>query len=446
VTCRSAWSLGGALDKVVLLGVALAGLIASLVLSAEVQARDKPPAWATLPNSVGDTCVGGSAEASIEACTRILELTALDKSFMAREYTMIMLEGRARSYRLLGRFNEAIADYHRLAALTEDDHNAGLAATYSDRGWSRINVARDCEAAVADFDLSIATARLPGAFHGRATCYRYMGNLERALSDANAAVELLDLVFATPETHVGVLNSRAAIFSALGKHLEALADYGGALETDPNDPVALKGREFEQQAIFNDTVLPAEPAHADGEASTTRPDNPVLLAAQAGASDIVRILIEGGEAIDEPDEEGWTALAWAVANGDADTVQALVEAGASGGAAELDAAPVVIAAVQGGSSALVGILLQAPFSPAEINRATFIAAARHDEEFVRAIGKAVGFNPLASPLVVGLAQSVGYPLMVEGMITPEFALAAYKLCEEAGLLETEACLAIREWP
>jgi len=62
----------------------------------------------------------------------------------------------------------------------------------------------------------------------------------------------------------------------------------------------------------------------------------LIEAAKAGDSERVEALIAGGEAVDQRDDYGWTALNWAAGKGDTAIIQKLLDAGADTGNTGLD--------------------------------------------------------------------------------------------------------------
>jgi ankyrin repeat protein len=92
----------------------------------------------------------------------------------------------------------------------------------------------------------------------------------------------------------------------------------------------------------------------------TASGTPLTVAANAGADDIVRLLIERGARIEQPSPDGFTPLAWAAANSrPGKTVEYLLNAGADPNAACADGSTALDFALSSGSPATVQLLRKA---------------------------------------------------------------------------------------
>ncbi|MGA8817470.1 MAG: tetratricopeptide repeat protein, partial [Xanthobacteraceae bacterium] len=111
----------------------------------------------------------------VAACTRLLQSAPADVN---------ALGNRGVAYRLLGRYDEALADLDKALRINPD--SAGL---YLERGLVR-DAAGDHDHAVADFSAAIArNATLVQAWFGRAMAYDAAGHHDLAEKDLAAAVQ-----------------------------------------------------------------------------------------------------------------------------------------------------------------------------------------------------------------------------------------------------------------
>ena len=141
-----------------------AGAVAAIVLAGAAAADDR------------QDCATGGAELRLAACTRILQSAPADA---------IALGNRGVAYRVLGRFDAALADLN--TALRIDPHNAGL---YLERGLA-FDAAGDHARAIADFSAAIArNATLIQAWFGRAMAYNASGQAALAAADLAKATQL----------------------------------------------------------------------------------------------------------------------------------------------------------------------------------------------------------------------------------------------------------------
>jgi tetratricopeptide (TPR) repeat protein len=154
------------------------------------------------------------AEAAVAACTRLYEDGGLDARNKA-----IALGNRAAAYKLMGRYDEAIADSN--AAIGLDPRNPQY---WCQRGDLRAKKQMYPEA-IADY--TAALERVPDyvwAFRGRGQAYLGQGNAKLALDDLNAALRQKPGDF-----NLTVLRGRAN--SQAQNYEPAIADFTQALDS-----------------------------------------------------------------------------------------------------------------------------------------------------------------------------------------------------------------------
>jgi len=120
------------------------------------------------------------AEAAIEACTRLYENRGLGLRNRA-----IALGNRGAAFKLLGRYDEAIADFDRAIEL-----DGGNPQYYCQRGDLRVRKGANDDA-IADYTTALQKA--PGylwAYRSRGQAYLAQGNGPLALADLNQALRL----------------------------------------------------------------------------------------------------------------------------------------------------------------------------------------------------------------------------------------------------------------
>ncbi len=111
------------------------------------------------------------------------------------------------------------------------------------------------------------------------------------------------------------------------------------------------------------TAAVSAPPGAQGAASTPADDPRVADAAERRDMDAIRALLAEGHAVDAPQADGATALAWAAHRDDAAMADALLQAGADPNAAnDLGVTPLMLAA-ENGSAPMAERLLQAGADP-----------------------------------------------------------------------------------
>ena len=121
-----------------------------------------------------------NAEAAIAACTRLY-----DNRGLGRRNRAIALGNRGAALKMLGRYDEAIADFGRAVELDE-----GNPQYYCQRGDVRMRKGA-VDDAIADYSAAIAKdPRFYWAYHSRGQAYLAQGNGQLALADFNAALRL----------------------------------------------------------------------------------------------------------------------------------------------------------------------------------------------------------------------------------------------------------------
>jgi tetratricopeptide (TPR) repeat protein len=140
------------------------------------------------------------------------------------------LSNRGITYRALGRYDEALADYARALALDPD-----LAVVYGNRGVCYQDLDRHDEA-LADFaravDLDPGNAR---TYYNRSMTWRRLRRYDAALADIDRALAL------RPDM-IEAYNNRGTTLSAMARHAEAVAEFTRVLELDADNAAALANR------------------------------------------------------------------------------------------------------------------------------------------------------------------------------------------------------------
>ncbi len=174
-------------------------------------------AWARARVSQGDiaSCAESpKAEAAVAACTRLYEDGGLDARNKA-----IALGNRGAAYKLMGRYDEAIADFD--IAIGLDPKNPQY---WCQRGDLRVKKQMYAEA-IADY--TAALDKVPDyvwAFRGRGQAYLGQGNAKLALADINEALRAKPNDFNLTLLR-GRANSQAQNYEA------ALVDFSQALDS-----------------------------------------------------------------------------------------------------------------------------------------------------------------------------------------------------------------------
>ncbi len=172
---------------------------------------------------------------------------------------------RGETYRLMGHYDEALADFNRAIELDPGYAWAigSRGQTYKDMGrydqaqaqfssaielrpdyaWafgSRGEIHRDMghyAEALADFNHAIELRPdYTWAFGGRGETYRLMGRYDDALADLHSAIE-------QNPGNSWALGHRGQTYQAMGRNSEALADLKRAIEIDPNLDWAIASRD-----------------------------------------------------------------------------------------------------------------------------------------------------------------------------------------------------------
>ena len=137
---------------------------------------------------------------------------------------------RGAAYQVLGKFDEALADYNATLLLDPSDREV-----YNNRGLLFKQMGYP-DKAIADYTMSIM---LNGSnafvYNNRASVYGQIGQLDKALADCNAAIQL-------NATYPAAYLTRGRIFEKAGEFDRALTDYNRAIAMDPNDIDAYNDR------------------------------------------------------------------------------------------------------------------------------------------------------------------------------------------------------------
>jgi tetratricopeptide (TPR) repeat protein len=139
-------------------------------------------AWFVVPAAAddGESCVRGSGDTAIEACTRLLKSGRFDKRNLALIYS-----NRANQWDRKGDFDKALQD-HSEAIRTDSTYAAGYmhrGNTYARRG--------DFERAIADHSEAIQMdPAYANGFYNRGLTYSRKGDHERAIADFTKGIEL----------------------------------------------------------------------------------------------------------------------------------------------------------------------------------------------------------------------------------------------------------------
>jgi tetratricopeptide (TPR) repeat protein len=164
---------------------------------------------------------------------------------------VIALAQRGETYRILKRYDEALADLSRVI-----EADPGRASAIGSRGETYRQMRRNDEA-LADFNRAIELR--PGyawAIGSRGQIHRAAGRYDEALADFNRAIEL-------DPGYSWAYGSRGQTYQDMGRYEEALADSGRAIELRPGylwaignrgETYRLMGRHDEALAEFNRAI------------------------------------------------------------------------------------------------------------------------------------------------------------------------------------------------
>jgi tetratricopeptide (TPR) repeat protein len=176
---------------------------------------------------VGETCVHGTGDEQIAACTASIE------SGRWSGKTLVWAFGnRCFAYNNKGEFDRAIADCNQ--ALSLDPKNA---LAFSNRGNSYV-FKHEYDRAIEDFNEAIKlNPRYAEAFNNRANAFSYKGEYDRAMQDHNEAIRL-------DPRYAVAFNSRGATLFKKGEYDRAIQDFDEAIRLDPKNSVAVRNREL----------------------------------------------------------------------------------------------------------------------------------------------------------------------------------------------------------
>jgi tetratricopeptide (TPR) repeat protein len=203
-------------------------------------------------------------EKRLEGVAANVFTTLLENPAIEAKGRAVALKERGVAYRLMGKYEEALADLTRVLELDPDD--------------------------------VLATAERGGA-------YRMMGKYEEALADLNHALEL------DPNPKgVWAIVSRGLTYRQMRKYEEALADLTRAIELDPNDPnytwaITLRGETYQMMGKY-------EEALADfTRAIELKPDYAWAITLRGEAYQLMgrfeEAMAEFNSALELEPEEGW---------------------------------------------------------------------------------------------------------------------------------------------
>jgi tetratricopeptide (TPR) repeat protein len=174
-----------------------------------------------------DTCVHGTADEQIAACTALIQSGRWSGTGLAS-----IFGNRCFAYNNKGEFDRAIADCNQV--LTLDPKNAHA---FNSRGNSYV-YKHEYDRAIEDFDEAIRLdSRYVQAFNNRGNAYKYKGQYDRAIQDYDEAIKL-DPKFAI------AFNSRGSAFYEKGQYGRAIEDFDEAIRLDPKNPVPIRNREL----------------------------------------------------------------------------------------------------------------------------------------------------------------------------------------------------------
>jgi tetratricopeptide (TPR) repeat protein len=174
------------------------------------------------------------AEAGIEIFTALLDYPALEE-----HWCPIALHWRGEIYRLMGRYDEALADFHRAIELDAND-----ACALASRGQVYQALER-FEDALADLDQAIELAPdVAWALASRAMTHALMERYEEAIADFNRASALAP-------NNSSIVAQRGVTHRLMAQFEDALSDFDRALQLDPRYAGAFVGRGETYQLMGN---------------------------------------------------------------------------------------------------------------------------------------------------------------------------------------------------
>lgn len=161
-------------------------------------------------------------------------------------FTAVDYVGRGITYKALGQYAQALADYEQALAL--DPNNA---LTYTNRG-NTYEALGQYEAALTDFNRTLVLdPNYANAYVNRGNAYASLEQYGDALADFTRALAL------NPNDALAYAN-RGAAYERLGQYAEALADYERTLALDPNDATTYYNRGVAYQALGQHTAALAD--------------------------------------------------------------------------------------------------------------------------------------------------------------------------------------------
>ncbi|MFF7588838.1 tetratricopeptide repeat protein [Kitasatospora purpeofusca] len=190
------------------------------------------------------TLLIGSKEISIEHRALAYAIRGREQRIAARydisinDYTSALrldenlgraYSGRAMTYRAMGLYSEAVADFTRAIEFDQDasDH-IGRGYTYQLMG--------NFDEALTDYTNAIElTPADSWTIASRGTIYREMGRFDEALADLTAAINI------DPSEKIWIITARGATYRMMGRFDEALNDYAHAIDIDPSYVWAISG-------------------------------------------------------------------------------------------------------------------------------------------------------------------------------------------------------------
>lgn len=243
-----------------------AAIVAVLAVPFAVAVFGGEPAMArsSLRSADQECADTANAEVAISACTGLYENRGL-----GRRNRAIALGNRGAAYKLLGRYDEAIADFGRALEL-----DPGNSQYYCQRGDARMRTGANNEA-VSDYTAALQSSpNLLWGYYGRGQAHLALGNAQPAIADFNAALRV------KPDSiNVLVLRGRA---NNLAKSYDAaIADLTDALVHPKVAALLPKERAgiFAQRAFALAKADRAAEAHTDiVEALRLAPQIPFAIA------------------------------------------------------------------------------------------------------------------------------------------------------------------------
>jgi len=247
----------------------------------------------------------------------------LDEGGLEDKPRASVLARRGETYRLLGKYEEALADFHRAVELNSDDawalalrgESYRLMGKYEE-ALSSLNRAIELqpdyawaltsrgatyrlmgryEKALADLNQAIGlNSDYAWALTHRGATYRLMGRYEEALADLNRAVEL------SPD-YVRALAHRGATYRLMGRYEDALADFNRAIALKPDEDwyqyeraltYRAMGREEEAQDDLAAAIRRAREAYAENPCAWSNVLNLALYHLAAGETERAEQLYE----------------------------------------------------------------------------------------------------------------------------------------------------------